>query len=100
MEPTIVVRSEKMPGSCWGVYARVVLYDGEPPAAIRQDDPQILAEWRRCSVGGLARPSFAQRDPANLPAGARCAYAKAIREAREMAAELERLGRAGRALLG
>lgn len=68
-----------MPSSCWGTYRRVAVLeveDGVDRAAMisarARGVIRVVATWERCNVGRTSR----------------CAYERALSEAREMAAEL------------
>jgi hypothetical protein len=70
----------KMPNSCWGIYKRVGVLEIEASVderrlsidARRRGVVRVVATWEKCNVGHTAR----------------CAYQKALVEARELAASL------------
>ena len=78
-----------MPQSCWGVYRRVAVLEVDPgarPAMISERARgvrRIVATWERLNVGKVALH-------AGLRPVGRCAWSRAMKDAAEMAEEMNR----------
>ena len=75
----LITAAAQMPQSCWGTYRRIAIVQVESadtePAMISERARgviQIVATWEKLNVGKTDR----------------CAYAKALKEAEEMLADL------------
>jgi hypothetical protein len=76
----VVSSAAAMPNSCWGIYKRV----GVLEVAADVDERRLTIDVRRKGV----RRVVATWEKLNVGHTARCAYQRALAEAREMAASL------------